>query len=610
MKTVVKETHDFQDIPYISIIIPVYNSEKYIKRCLNSAIFQTMQNIEIIVVYDDGNEDKTVDIVELYMQKFPEKIRCIKSEKRGLSPAREYGLANARGEYICFVDVDDYIDYRLCDMCLQEIQEHEAEVVAYNYRRYSTNENSLNESSLGAYVNSQKIGDSIALGAAGFWKFIAKKEFIEKNVEFYDMYWEDAAAIPAMLARVKNFRLLTDTLYFYTNNEDALSNSIVRSDRILEHAKADQLLLDTIGNKYFMQACVRTSRRMLWPFSNHYFLYYDFFLEHLKKYSWIYSFEQDVYNKLTAFEKRLYNHLMTLEEIKFPSIIYVNAFGKKPNSEYIENAQKTFWNLEQIIYLDETNCNVEENEIVYSAYNEKRYEFVGEFFALKNIYENGGVYISDRVIMNATFNKMRYDECFFGFEADKKILKDVFGGAKGNLILRAILNTYYANSSEKNINLSFAERIAMVLVAYSGVKLNGNNQQGLHNVHIYPMTAFTINCNNRNQNICYIDYKNSEDILCISKETFQAAINLYETLLKNERKKINTGINNKSEQIIIENTGIDEEYLEQLEYNTYCLGETRKSKSYKIGLWVTAIPRILKAILIKIKVIFKYNEEK
>ena len=87
-----------------SIIVPVYNVEKYVKRCLDSIFNQTYKDFEVIVV-NDGSTDKSMNIVKKYKD-----VKIINEENRGLSHARNNGVKNARGDYILFVDSDDYIN--------------------------------------------------------------------------------------------------------------------------------------------------------------------------------------------------------------------------------------------------------------------------------------------------------------------------------------------------------------------------------------------------------------------------------------------------------------------------------------------------------------------
>ena len=86
----------------VSVIVPVYNVEKYIKKCLESLVNQTLRDIEIIVV-NDGSQDKSKEIIAEYVRKYPN-IVYVEKENGGLSDARNYGMKYAKGDYIAFVD--------------------------------------------------------------------------------------------------------------------------------------------------------------------------------------------------------------------------------------------------------------------------------------------------------------------------------------------------------------------------------------------------------------------------------------------------------------------------------------------------------------------------
>ena len=97
----------------ISIIIPVYNVENYLAECLNSVVNQTYRNIEIIIV-NDGSTDNSFSIIQQY-QLQDERIKIINQENQGLSAARNAGMKVASGEYLWFVDSDDYVAINACE---------------------------------------------------------------------------------------------------------------------------------------------------------------------------------------------------------------------------------------------------------------------------------------------------------------------------------------------------------------------------------------------------------------------------------------------------------------------------------------------------------------
>lgn len=116
----------------VSIIIPVYNIEKYIERCLLSLLNQTLQEIEIICI-DDGSTDKSGQIIDDYQEQYPNKIKAVHIENDGVANARNVGIELARGEYVGFVDGDDYVRYDMYESLYNKSQEEQADIVSSAY---------------------------------------------------------------------------------------------------------------------------------------------------------------------------------------------------------------------------------------------------------------------------------------------------------------------------------------------------------------------------------------------------------------------------------------------------------------------------------------------
>lgn len=118
----------------VSIIVPVYNVEKYLAKCLDSLVNQSLQDIEILVV-DDGSKDNSALIIDEYATQFPDKIKAFTKENGGLSDARNFGLERASGEYVGFVDSDDYVTTTMFEEMLQLARKHNAKMVICNIRK-------------------------------------------------------------------------------------------------------------------------------------------------------------------------------------------------------------------------------------------------------------------------------------------------------------------------------------------------------------------------------------------------------------------------------------------------------------------------------------------
>lgn len=115
----------------VSVIIPVYNDEKYLKQCVESILTQTYTNLEIILV-DDGSTDHTPEICEEYREKY-DQIRVLHKKNGGVGSSRNAGLALATGEYVLFVDNDDWLEKHHIEELYKLAKENNADIAAGNF---------------------------------------------------------------------------------------------------------------------------------------------------------------------------------------------------------------------------------------------------------------------------------------------------------------------------------------------------------------------------------------------------------------------------------------------------------------------------------------------
>jgi len=119
-------------MPKVSVIVPVYNVEKYIEKCLTSLVNQRLQEIEIIIV-NDGSTDNSKLIINKFLEKFPNKIKYVEKENGGLSDARNFGMPYATGEYIAFLDSDDYIELNMYEDMYKKAKEENSDYVECDF---------------------------------------------------------------------------------------------------------------------------------------------------------------------------------------------------------------------------------------------------------------------------------------------------------------------------------------------------------------------------------------------------------------------------------------------------------------------------------------------
>ena len=129
------------DMPLISIIMPVYKVEKYIRKSLDCVVNQTYKNIEIILV-DDGSPDNCPLICDEYAEK-DSRVKVIHKSNGGIGSARNSGLNNATGDYIIHFDPDDIVSLDICEKATMTALRHDADVVVFNYKKVDEAGNSV-----------------------------------------------------------------------------------------------------------------------------------------------------------------------------------------------------------------------------------------------------------------------------------------------------------------------------------------------------------------------------------------------------------------------------------------------------------------------------------
>lgn len=211
-------------MPKVSVIIPVYNVEEYLRECLDSVVNQTLQDIEIICV-NDGSPDNSLAILEEYAKK-DERIRIINKENGGVSSARNIGIRVANSNYLIFVDSDDTIDLDTCRLALEKIVEVDADICCFGVNEKYNNQ-VLKRKFDGDYLEKYE-GKEIDLSckvkfltnACG--KIIKRDFLINNSIEFPPLIktGEDSIFNLNCLFKEAKFTLLNKYLYYYLMARD------------------------------------------------------------------------------------------------------------------------------------------------------------------------------------------------------------------------------------------------------------------------------------------------------------------------------------------------------------------------------------------------------
>lgn len=242
----------------ISIIVPVYNSEKTLQRCIESLICQTYSDIEILLVID-GPTDSSESIGKSYEKK-DSRVKVIMKENEGVSPARNTGLDYARGEYIQFVDSDDYINEDMCEKLLQIVDNTGADMALCGFHHLFLNKDIIKVPKAGTYILKKNPEEFLMLYEAGFlnmpWNKLFKRELIQERFDVTLSLGEDLLFNLDYMKKIEKIAMIDEPLYYYIQQkgQDTLSSK-KRNDkyqiavRICEAVKEFYLFLISEENK-------------------------------------------------------------------------------------------------------------------------------------------------------------------------------------------------------------------------------------------------------------------------------------------------------------------------------------------------------------------------
>lgn len=267
----------------ISVILPVYNVEKYLHKCISSILNQYYDDFELIIV-NDGSTDGSLTIIELFANN--DKVRIYDQVNGGVSSARNLGIAKSTGKYCCFIDSDDYLEPDYLTKMVDAIESNNVDIACCGVY--------VGEKLDGSYTTKVEPETNLKLSKEDAilmlfsrktfygwpWNKIYKLDIIKNNNIQYDTklkYCEDEVFVLEYLMQCNSLYFLKDILYHYMYNESSVNNKMAVIDKqfnynALDRIKADQIaydILTTLNNKeicntakarYFMSNVITTNK--------------------------------------------------------------------------------------------------------------------------------------------------------------------------------------------------------------------------------------------------------------------------------------------------------------------------------------------------------------
>lgn len=293
----------------VSIVVPIYKVEPYLEKCVESIRNQTYKNLEIILV-DDGSPDKCGVMCDEYAEADP-RIRVIHKQNGGLSDARNAGVERASGEYLLFVDSDDYIDRELVEKAVKTAQKSRCDIVLFDYYCVEGGKQEVRAAELPAgQVLSLEKESGLLLAPPSAWTKLFNREFYLRSGCMFPVgrYFEDLATTPVLFLKAEKIVYLAEPLYYYIIRE----NSIMTGKNYEKSCRDKLEVLDHIQNVYRKAGVFEKYREELeyLVFANAYFEPSKELVLDKGDRKWLDRYREYLYRQYPDFMKNRYIHRM------------------------------------------------------------------------------------------------------------------------------------------------------------------------------------------------------------------------------------------------------------------------------------------------------------
>ncbi len=224
----------------ISIIVPIYNVELYLDKCLSSLVNQTLNDIEIIAV-NDGSTDKSLEILNKFKKQYSDMIKVYNKKNGGLSDARNFGIEKATGKYLLFVDSDDWIELNTCEFLYNYSEKYNYDILIFNINMVYENKIVKSPKLRKGLISKEEY--IILQPSAACNKLYKNTIFSNNNIRFpVNLWYEDIALIPSLCITTNKIGCINKYFYNYYQRSNSIMNQEKFNPKIKDIIKALEYL--------------------------------------------------------------------------------------------------------------------------------------------------------------------------------------------------------------------------------------------------------------------------------------------------------------------------------------------------------------------------------
>lgn len=451
----------------VSIIVPVYNSAPFLRTCIDSLLCQTVESYEIICV-NNGSTDESGEILQEYAKLYPEKVFVYNIEHSNyVGTGRNYGLSKARGKYIYLCDSDDIVEKNGVFFLYNRMQHYDLDV-CYGQVNFVNTQSGANFTLKSDGERNVSTSELIKSGAE-FWRRMFKKSLLDKVGPMpEDTSFDDIAYLPVVHSYSKKAMSTTRTIYNYFRRSRSTVGS--SSPEVIESTvRSEKYAIEHCNPKYIDDVLYFVAKRIVGNLSSRW-VFADKLASEI--YELMPKFREcdEIKKDNSLYEKLNENCISDFEMI--PRRAFLSNFDGNLTEEKINKIKETAFDTCEVVVLDQSCFDSDTPDSVSEAYNKGDYDFVSGYCALKSIYEQGGIYIDRRIIINKPLNYLRLNKAFFSFIDNDTYSDWIFGGVGENEAIGDILKSY-SNKKYKNDFLPLPKRMKNILTVVHKIPLTG-----------------------------------------------------------------------------------------------------------------------------------------
>jgi len=400
----------------------------------------------------------------------------------------------AVGEYIAFLDSDDTVepemyeelyeraveenyDMVMCDVKIIYVEEDRSVVVS----TYSSEEIDLSD-----YIAN---GNNITYSVNKLYS----RRIWEEN-QYEKMLFEDIALIPSLITKYQHIGYVKKPFYNYYRRANTISTTFVGD--MVDIVQAFRYFIDRSNPKYREEVVYNTAKQLYWNLTQSRVLFQADFIELLKEYK-----KDFLLNPYIQQDKKIQKILDFLDREVIPNTIICVHINRPIPEGYWNEIQEDFPN-GKLISADQHYFPVDQlPETIQEALAQGRYAYAEEYYALKILYEEGGIVLCPEMRANLNLKKLRLNRIFFGFEDEEEMTAGCFGALREHYVIRALLDSYEEDHIYNKAFLPLRERIRDFLMIHFRLKVNGRNQLLKNEVQVYLPSVLAYDMKN-GENCC------------------------------------------------------------------------------------------------------------